>query len=262
MPDYTAIDSSSALDYIFYPRETKSFRPPFAFDLRVAVDEDVAVHCRFYQGNKDWPWILLFHGNGEVVSDYDEISPFYFKRNLNLVVADYRGYGESGGTPSVGGMIRDAHAVFKAVKEELTAKGLKDTFWVMGRSLGSLSALELAAGHGESIPGLIIESGFVSITRILHHLDVPTGDIDLSGIEKECVELARSITLPLLIIHGEYDNLVPFGEAEDLRDVIQSQDKQILMIPAADHNDVMFVGLNDYFKAIKAFIERTGVTAK
>jgi uncharacterized protein len=262
MPDYTAIDNSSALDYIFYPRDLSSPCPPFAFDMLAPVDEGVSISCRFFQGNKEWPWILFFHGNGEVVSDYDEISPFYFKRNLNLVVADYRGYGRSGGTPTITNMLRDAHVVFRAVRDKLTEKGLKDRFWVMGRSLGSLSALELARHFQDILPGIIIESGFISITRILHHLDVPTEGVDLDAIDRECVEAARAITLPVLIIHGEYDNLVPFGEAEDLHDTINSQDKQILMIPAADHNDVMFVGLNEYFKAVKAFVERTGNTAK
>jgi uncharacterized protein len=262
MADYTAIDNSSALDYIFYPREAVSPCPPLAFDMMIPVDEGISISSRFYQGSKDWPWILFFHGNGEVVSDYDEISPFYFKRKINLVAVDFRGYGRSGGTPTITNMLSDAHVVFKAVKGELTARGLRDRLWVMGRSLGSLSALELARHYQNDIPGIIIESGFLSITRILHHLDVPTKGIDLGKIDEECVESARAITLPALIIHGEYDNLVPFGEAEDLHDAITSEDKQLIMIPAADHNDVMFVGLNEYFKAIQAFIERTGVTTK
>ena len=99
MPDYSEIDNSPALQYIFYPRTTHS-KPPFnAFDKVIPVDEDVAITCRFYKGNDAWPWIVFFHGNGEVVSDYDNIAPFYTKRELNLVVTDYRGYGASTGTP-------------------------------------------------------------------------------------------------------------------------------------------------------------------
>jgi uncharacterized protein len=258
MPDYTPIDNSAATEYIFYPRETASPCPPFGFDLMVPVEGDISIFCRFYKGNDKWPWILFFHGNGEVVSDYDEISPFYFKRKINLVVADYRGYGRSGGTPSITAMLHDADLVYKAAKGELKAKGLKDNPWVMGRSLGSLSALDIAYRYQGSMPGIIIESGFLSIVRILTHLDVPTGGLDLTEIDRECVTQVGSLTLPALIIHGEYDNLVPYSEAEDLYETIQSKDKQLLMIPAADHNDVMFVGLNEYFKAISAFMGRTG----
>ena len=258
MPDYTLLDKSSALEYIFYPRETGSPCPAFAFDLMVPVEENVSVSCRFFNGNPEWPWILFFHGNGEVVSDYDEISPFYFKRKINLVVADYRGYGMSGGTPTITDMLGDAHHVYEAVKKELAGRGLKDKVWIMGRSLGSLSAMELAYHYQESLPGMIIESGFISIVRILNHLDVPIDGLDLSGIDRECLSRAQTITLPTLIIHGEYDNLVPYSEAEDIYNTIKSEDKQLLMIPAADHNDVMFVGLQEYFKAIRAFMDRTG----
>jgi uncharacterized protein len=257
MPDYTPLDNSSAIGYIFYPRDTHSPCPAFGFDLMVPVGDDVSISCRFFKGNPEWPWILFFHGNGEVVSDYDEISPFYFKRKINLVVADYRGYGKSGGIPTVSDMLGDAHLVYEAVRKELAAKGLKDKLWIMGRSLGSLSALELAYRYREALPGIIIESGFLSIVRIINRLDVPIDGLDLSKIDEECLAMARTISLPTLIIHGEYDNLVPFTEAEDLYNNITSQDKQLLMIPAADHNDVMFVGLQEYFKAIRAFMDRT-----
>ena len=74
--------------------------------------------------------------------------------------------------------------------------------------------------------------------------------------------MAHTITLPTLIIHGEYDNLIPFSEAEDLHNSIKSEDKQLLMITAADHNDVMFVGLHEYFGAIRAFMDRTDKGSK
>jgi len=76
-----------------------------------------------------------------VVSDYDEIAPFYTERGLNLVVADYRGYGMSEGIPTLTHIVRDAHTKFKGTKKELTNRGYRDELWIMGRSLGSISAL-------------------------------------------------------------------------------------------------------------------------
>ncbi len=257
MVDYTPIDKTSALEYIFYPRDTYNPCPYYAFDVPVPVDTDASISCRFFKAQEDWPWILFFHGNGEVVSDYDEIAPFYFKRKINLVVADYRGYGQSTGIPTLTDMYNDAHMIFRATKQELANKGLQDKFWVMGRSLGSLSALNLAFHYQDRIPGIIIESGFACVTRIMTHLAIPSEGADLATIDADCVEILRTLTLPTLIIHGEYDNIVPFREAEDIFENIASSDKKLLTIPLADHNDVMFVGLNDYFKAIREFIERT-----
>ena len=260
MPDYREIDNSPALSYIFYPRSAHNKPPPNAFDKSIPVDEDEAITCRFYKGNDRWPWIVFFHGNGEVVSDYDNIAPFYTKCELNLVVADYRGYGASSGSPTLTYLVHDAPILFKAIKEELSRRDQREDVWLMGRSLGSISALELAYHYPDQIKGLIIESGFPSITRLILHLGIPAGAIELEPMYEACISMVRKITIPTLIIHGEYDVLVPLREAEDLYNEIGAKDKELVIISGADHNDIMFVGFDEYFGAIQRFIERTDLS--
>jgi hypothetical protein len=57
MPDYVQIDNSHLLNYIFYPRPAFTSPPKNAFDLFVSVEADIAVSCRFYIGNENWPLI-------------------------------------------------------------------------------------------------------------------------------------------------------------------------------------------------------------
>ena len=95
-PEYWRLDEEPLLaQYLLFPRRDFTPPPPGAFDLMVKVeaDQDVQVAVRFYPGEEDWPWILYFHGNGEVASDYDYFRKMYHARRINLVVADYRGYG-------------------------------------------------------------------------------------------------------------------------------------------------------------------------
>jgi uncharacterized protein len=259
MIDYTLLDQSSVMDYVFYPRDYHSKGPVNSFDLSVNVEDGVSVICRFYKGYSEGPWILFFHGNGEVVSDYDELSSFYTRRRLNLVVADYRGYGLSGGTPTLNGITADSHKILNTVKGELSRLGRTDRLWVMGRSLGSMSALELASAASGAINGIIVESGFISVGRLLEHLSVPVpAGVDLARIYQEALAMVKAVALPILIIHGEYDRIVPYAEGEDLYENIGSAKKELLMIPAADHNDIMFVGLQQYFGAIERFLAETG----
>ena len=68
--------------------------------------------------------------------------------------------------------------------------------------------------------------------------------------------MVREITTPVLIIHGEYDTLVPLEEAETLIEQIGSDEKELFVIPGANHNDIMFVGLKQYFEVIKKFIDK------
>ncbi len=123
-----------------------------------------------------------------------------------------------------------------------------------------MSALELAANYGDEIMGIVIESGFISVVRLFGHLGVPVpSHIDLKKIDDEAVSMVIGIKVPVLVIHGEYDALVPYSEGEELYERIGSSKKSLLMVPAADHNDIMFVGLEEYFSAIEGFIKETDV---
>ena len=259
MPEYSLIDQPSTLMYIFYPRKDSTLCPENAFDLLAPVDDHVSIHCRFYIGDQKWPWILFFHGNGEVVSDYDEIAPLYHQRRLNLIVADYRGYGESNGVPTLTDLVQDAHAILREIMKELSKRELRSDLWIMGRSLGSISALELAYRYQDAIRGLIIESGFPSVVRIMMHLGIPIRDMNLERIDQECLEMIQKIFLPTLVIHGEMDSLVPVKEAKDILKHLGTDKKELLIIPSANHNDIMLVGFQKYFNAIQRFIEITEV---
>jgi alpha-beta hydrolase superfamily lysophospholipase len=256
MIDYSLLDQPFLRQFIFYPRNDFTPCPGNAFDLSVGVSGGVTVSCRFYMGQHEWPWVLFFHGNGEVASDYDEISPLYHQSKMNLVVADYRGYGASGGNPTLTDLVQDAHAIFKEVREELSRRSLRKNLWVMGRSLGSISALELAYHYQQETKGLIIESGFPSVVRILFHLGASVQAIDLEKIDRECLERIKQIFLPTLIMHGERDSLVPLENAREIYRHLGSKEKKLLVIPSATHNDIMGVGFKDYFKAIRQFVER------
>jgi alpha-beta hydrolase superfamily lysophospholipase len=257
MIDYSPLDQPFLRQFIFYPRKDFTPCPGNAFDLFIWVADGVSISCRFYMGQHEWPWVLFFHGNGEVVSDYDEISPFYHQRKMNLVVADYRGYGASSGTPTLTDLVQDAHVIFKEVREELSRRNLRKDLWVMGRSLGSISGLELAYHYQKEMPGLIIESGFPSVVRIMFHLGIPALVTGLEEIDQECLERIKKTFLPTLIMHGERDSLVPVENAKEIYQQLGAEEKELLIIPSATHNDIMLTGFKDYFKAIQQFVERT-----
>jgi uncharacterized protein len=254
MADYSQIDQSPLISFLFYPRKDFTPCPQGAFDLSVPVDAGVSISIRFYGKNKDWPWILYFHGNGEVVSDYDDIAPLYQRTGVNLVVADYRGYGASDGFPNFSHLISDGRKVFEKVFEEIEKRRPKGGLWVMGRSMGSIVALDLAYQFSYKMQGMIIESGFASVTRLIIHLNLPARGIDLESIEQERIGLIRNISVPTLIIHGENDNLVPLQEAKDLFAYLGANQKELVIIPKADHNSIMAHGLQKYFESIKNFV--------
>ncbi len=255
MSNYHLLDDPTLLQYAFYPRKDVSPCPEYAFDINVPVEEDIIVSCRFFIGDSSYPSFLFFHGNGEVASDYDNIAPYFFKlAGVNLVVAEFRGYGASSGFPTFAALIADAHPLKKAVAAELSSRGFNQELWLMGRSMGSVPALELAFLYPQEIRGLIIESGFICAARIARRLGLPLEEPELELVEDECLQKVQGITLPALIIHGEWDSLVPVEEAYSLEKELGSAPKELLLIPEADHNSVMMLGREKYFAAIRDFI--------
>lgn len=258
MTAYAQLDRPVLLKYLFHPRKDYRPCPRGAFDMMVPVGEGVSVGCRFYPREDTSPWVLYFHGNGEVVSDYDELAPLYHHAGLNLVVADYRGYGASGGTPTFQDLVKDSRVIFEEVQGQLERKGSPRTLWVMGRSLGSIPALELAFCYPEETRGVIIESGFISGARLVKRLGLPPMGADLGSLEQECLAKVGKISIPGLVIHGQYDTLVPLQEGRDLFESLGSSPKELVVIPGADHNNIMLVDVKMYFGSLVKFIAPPG----
>jgi alpha-beta hydrolase superfamily lysophospholipase len=108
--DYSKLDQPEVLQILFHPRREAENMPPPAnvFDSGIPVAAGVRIHARFHLAGREEPNILFFHGNGEIVSDYDDVGPFYTKTGMNFLAVDYRGYGKSSGSPSVTSMLQDA----------------------------------------------------------------------------------------------------------------------------------------------------------
>ncbi|MEN6328430.1 MAG: alpha/beta fold hydrolase [Syntrophomonas sp.] len=255
MPDYELLDDPFLIDCFFFPRPASTGPPPGSFDMMVPVEGNIVVVCRYYLADPIWPSLLYFHGNGEVAADYDHIKDFYWAREINLIVADYRGYGKSSGSPNFKKLINDAHATFTSVRQELRQRNYNAALWIMGRSLGSMSALEIAYHEQQHLKGLIIESGFACVSRLVKQWGLPANYQELEKVEEQCLQMIRAIKLPALVIHGEEDNLVYLREGKLLYEQLGSIDKELLIIDGADHNDIIFADPEKYFGVIDKFIK-------
>ncbi len=253
-PDYSILDDPRLLQFIFFPRADWTTLPDGASDHYIPVEYDVSIFCRFYPVSRNARNVIFFHGNGEVACDYDWIAPVYNDIGVNLFVADYRGYGTSGGRPTFANTASDAHIIFRHFDQMLQRGEYTGPVYVMGRSLGSQSAMELAANHNTRIKGLILESGFLQNNRLLQSLGLSMEIPNLAAFENQSLEQVGSITMPVLIIHGEEDILIPHIEAETIYDYIGSRNKKLITIHGAGHNDLMIVGMDRYFGAIKDFL--------
>jgi len=251
--DYSALDHPGILAHIFHPRT--SMRPPGPHDILIPVAEDVHIGACFHVAGKKAPTIVFFHGNGEIVTDYDDLGPLYTRLGINFFVVDYRGYGWSTGTPTVSAMMADSHRIMDFVIQWCRDHGFTGALSVMGRSLGSASAIELAGARTPEVAALIVESGFAGTESLLRILGI---DPAARGIrmapELDNREKIRQWIGPALIIHGEQDQLIPFSHGQALYDACLSSEKKLMKIPGAGHNDIFLRGLDLYLSAVKSLV--------
>ncbi len=254
----TNMDHPEVSDILFYPRRVKRTPLPHqATDINIQVEADIIIGCRLFTADKNAATILLFHGNGETVPDYDTIGSLYQQVGLNFLITDYRGYGWSTGEPSFSTMLKDGDILHRQLKLWLDKNGYSDSLFLMGRSLGSGTAIDLAAKHNEDIKGIIIESGFAETIPLAETLGI---DLSRLSIKEEDtfnnLEKIKKITKPTLIIHGQLDNLIPAVQAEKLMADSGARGKEFFIIPGADHNTLIAVASDYYFQAIKKFIDK------
>jgi pimeloyl-ACP methyl ester carboxylesterase len=254
--NYTKIDRTEINSVLFYPQRNMIALDGDTFVKEISIPLNT---CEVISGiradaENSKCSILFFHGNGELASDYIDIAAIFTQINISFICVDYRGYGNSSGYPGAGSMIDDAHDIFKYIRNLIPKE--KEVFLVMGRSLGCVSALEIAASYENEIDGLIIESGFAQTLSLLTTLGADAGYL---GVKEEDGfdngSKLESFSKPLLIIHATEDFLIPINQAQILFNIATSPYKTFLKVPDAGHNDIFFQGVKDYLEAINKLIK-------
>jgi len=247
---------------------TRVFRPYSVFpgnlddnvyDGTLVVEDNIVLGFRLYAHQPNRAVIVYFHGNSEVAADYDLIA-LYFHRlaGVSLLVVDYRGYGWSTGKPSFSALLSDTEIVYRGLSAILERAELQNSpRYVMGRSLGSAPAIHLAYAHPDTFHGLILESGFADVPSLLRQLGVSQALVDKTTDELGNVRKLTELKLPLLVIHGEQDTLLPIAHGERLYQASAGIPKLMVRIPGAGHNNLLSTGSNRYFAAIKDFVNGT-----
>ncbi len=252
------LDRPEILAAIFHPRSEERYdTPPSCSEFEVTVPgEDVILGCRFFSADHLPPSIIYFHGNGETVADYDQIAPFYLQAGLNILIVSYRGYGWSSGIPTVSALFHDSGMVLQSFIRYCEDNGVEKDIFVMGRSLGSAFCIDIAYNHAEMIKGIIIDSGFANTLPLAARLGYDVGASGLS--EEDCfnnLEKIKHIKLPTLLLHGAEDQLIPLQEAVKLQAESAARNKQLFIVPGADHNSLILRGGSSYFETIKSFTD-------
>jgi uncharacterized protein len=181
------------------------------------------------RGNK--PVALYFHGNGGSLRNRVDRFRALTEDGSGLVALSYRGYGGSTGTPSEAGLLADALAAYAFTSARYGAERI--VLW--GESLGSGVAVALAAQM--PVGYLILQSPFTSAADVgaQTYWFVPVRFLMKDQFRSD-LRIGK-VTAPVLILHGDRDDIVPIALAERLYGLINAP-KRFVRIAGVGHNDV------------------------
>lgn len=191
---------------------------------------------------------LFAHGNaGNVLTWLDTASELRDRHDLAVLLFDYRGYGDSEGTPSEEGLIQDARAARRWLAQRT---GVTESDIVLiGRSLGGAVVTQLAADDGAR--GLILQSTFTSAPDVGNvHASWLLPSLTMQN-RFESLKRIREYHGPVLVSHGDADEVIPFSHGRRMFAAAPGP-KQFVTIPGGRHNDPLG---EEYTRALDEFID-------
>ena len=247
-------DSPEFNGNLFFPRPDYGQAPSNSEDFFVEVDGGAQVHVRRHIAPSAWFSLLYFHGNGEIVADYDDLAHRFLALGAELIVVDYRGYGKSSGRPTLRDVLKDSKSVYEWLR---CKKIFREKTCVMGRSLGSASAIELCCKQPE-MTTCIIESGYADPIPLVERrgLNIEATTAEEDELFNNSVKI-RDVKCPLLIMHGKMDNLIIPQEALLNYRQAGSEVKQLELFEGVGHNDIMMAASDGYFMCLNKFFKDT-----
>lgn len=203
----------------------------------------------------DAPALLFFHGNaGNREGRLHNVAGLW-NAGISVLIFDYRGYGGSSGRPSERGLMRDGRAAAAWLAERVPP-GRRFYF---GRSLGAAVAAHTAL----EVPpaALILESAFTSAPAMARRVLPLPGIGTLMRSRFNTLAAVRRLRVPLLVIHGTADELVPYAMGRAVYEEAASTDKAFRAVPGGRHNDTYVQAGPAYYDWLREFMGRSAAEA-
>ncbi len=199
------------------------------------------------RGNGRRPFVIFFHGNGELVDDLSPELEQLRQMDCGLLLVEYPGYGHSSGRPHQRSLEETALSAYDALiqRPEVDVSRIV----AFGVSLGSAPALTLAVNR--PIRALILAAPLTSLRPFGYRRLFPSF---LLHDTFDNIDLIKGYEGPMLVLHGQHDEIIPFSHGQRLS---RASVKSKLALLNAGHNDLLEA--DGFWKAVRIFLGSAGV---
>ena len=203
-------------------------------------------------------WVLVNHGNAHNISQLEEPEFLRDLRQLgtNILIYDYRGFGESGGEPDEEGSYADARAAYDLLRTRFGVSPEK--IIIYGHSLGTGIAVQLASTV--SAGALVVQAAYTSIPDLgaRRYPFLPVRQ--MARYHFPSLERMPRVTEPLLLLHSPQDDVVPLSMGEQLYAAAGSTDRRFIHVEGG-HELAFRVDSAIFFRAFRELVHRVAARA-
>jgi uncharacterized protein len=218
-------------------------------DLSLETDDGERLHGWWIGARRDpLGHLLLCHGNAGNVGDRVLHAALLTAAGFDVLLFDYRGYGRSSGRPSEQGTYRDARAALSCLLEQAGVDPAR--LFYLGESLGGAVAVDLALERPPA--GLVLLSAFTRV-RELGRLHYPLVPAALIPDAYPTVRRVRELHAPLLVLHGDRDEIVPLSQGRALFEAAPDP-KRMHVFPGLGHNDLVPLAGAEFAQVIASWV--------
>jgi fermentation-respiration switch protein FrsA (DUF1100 family) len=221
--------------------------------VRIATADGERLHGWYVPADHGHTGVMLFfHGNAGNISHRLDSLAIFHALGLDTLIIDYRGYGESTGSPSEQGTYRDAEAAWNYLVGE---RGIaSERIIVFGRSLGGAVGAWLASRVQPG--GVIIESCFSSGADMAKRLYPFLPARLITRLRYPVTDYVRDIQSPLLVVHSRDDEIIPFDMGQAI--FRAAPEPKSFLALNGDHNMGFLLSREAYLAGLESFITKQG----
>lgn len=243
---FTAMVARAGLDNVFYYPDHREYTTPAADGYQY---EEIQFQSK--DGTKLSGWfipakgkalgtVVHFHGNAQNMSAHYSFVSWLPANGFNLFVFDYRGYGKSEGNLSRQGVYEDSVAAVQYIKSRTDID--QNKIILFGQSIGGANALAVAGNnHFDGVVGVATDSAFSSYKGVaMDHTTIlkPLAALLISNKLSPKNTIQNIAPVPLLLIHGTADQVVPYKHAQKLFEKAE-EPKELWTIPNGQHTEAL-----------------------
>ncbi len=191
--------------------------------------------------------ILYFHGNKGSLKRWGEIALFFAKKNFDVIIMDYRGYGKSTGTLTEQKLYEDAQLFYNYMRDRYP----ENSIIIYGRSLGTGIALKMAANNTPN--SIILETPYYSIKDMASRWMPDFLAELLISYKIPSHQYIQDVHCNITIYHGTDDGVVPYASGLKLFNIVPRSNKRMITIKNGSHNNL--IDFEEYQKSIDKVLQ-------